>query len=110
MPNHSLLADEHIPRTVVQRLDSYGIEVLHVEDIGMKGASDPELINYALENNYSILTRDDDFRKLGEENQVGVILQTKRQSKKQTASDVIKLLNSVSVEELESEVFYIPWS
>ena len=109
MPNHSLLADEHIPKTVVQRLDSYGIEVLHVEDIGMKGASDPELIKYALENNYSILTRDDDFRKLGEENQVGVILQTKRQSKKQTASDVIKLLNSVSVEELESEVFYIPW-
>ncbi len=110
MPNHSLLADEHIPKTVVQRLDSYGIEVLHVEDIGMKGASDPELIKYALENDYSILTRDDDFRKLGEENQVGVILQTKRQSKKQTASDVIKLLNSVSVEELESEVFYIPWS
>ena len=110
MPNHSLLADEHIPKTVVQRLESYGIEVLHVEDLGMKGASDPELIKYALENDYSILTRDDDFRKLGEDNQVGVILQTKRQSKKQTTSDVIKLLNSVSVKELESEVFYIPWS
>ncbi len=69
MPNHSLLADEHIPKTVVQRLESYGIEVLHVEDIGMKGAGDSELIRYALENDYSILTIDDDFRKLGEENQ-----------------------------------------
>ena len=109
MPDHKLLADEHISKTVVKRLDAYGIDVVHIEDLDMKGAGDMKLIEYAQENNRSIFTRDDDFRKLSEENQVGVILQTKRQSKKQTASDVIKVLNSISVERMKNEIIYIPW-
>lgn len=75
----------------------------------MKGASDRELIKYAKENNRVILTRDDDFRELGEQKQAGIILQTKRQTKEQTSSDVIKVLNSISSSQLKNEIVYIPW-
>ncbi|MFO7793907.1 MAG: DUF5615 family PIN-like protein [Candidatus Nanohaloarchaea archaeon] len=109
MPDHKLLADEHISKTVVKRLEAYGIDVVHIQDLDMKGVGDMKLVEYAQEHDRSILTRDDDFRKLSEENQVGVILQTKRQSKKRTASDVIKVLNSISVDQLKNEIVYIPW-
>lgn len=109
MPEHRILTDEHISKTVVKRLNSYGIDVISVNQAGLKGSNDSQLSKYAKENKRSILTRDDDFRKLAEENKVGVILQTKRQTKKQTASDVIKVLNRIPPEQLQEEVVYIPW-
>jgi len=40
MPKHRILADEHISKTVVKRLDSYGIDIIHVDQLEMKDASD----------------------------------------------------------------------
>lgn len=56
-----LLADENIPRRLVRLLAKHGIDVVRVQDLGLRGASDQELIEMANRLGRAVLTRDSDF-------------------------------------------------
>ncbi len=56
-----LLADENIPRKISIILRELGIDIIRLQDLGIRGISDRELINIANQHNKTILTRDSDF-------------------------------------------------
>jgi len=60
---HSLkfLLDADMPRSSAEVIRSTGYDVEDVRDIGMGAAKDREIIEYALENERTIVTRDTDF-------------------------------------------------
>jgi hypothetical protein len=59
-----IFTDGHIPRAVVDQLRLRGIDVLRCEDVGLKAASDRELLEYATERGYVLLSMDDDVTRL----------------------------------------------
>ena len=59
--NIKILLDADMPRSSVKVIRSSGFEVEDVRDIGMRSAKDKEIIEYALNNNRVIVTRDTDF-------------------------------------------------
>lgn len=60
-----LYADEQFPRPVVEHLRSLGHDVLTVQEAGNSGASDPEVVVFAIANDRAILTQNRrDFVKL----------------------------------------------
>jgi predicted nuclease of predicted toxin-antitoxin system len=86
MPEHRVIADEHIAKSVVRRLESYGIEASHIDEADLKGKSDHEIIGFAEEENYLILTRDDDFKQIAvDRSSIGILYLTRRLRKKKTA-------------------------
>ncbi len=56
-----LLADENIPKKLVTFLKQYGVDVARLQDLGIRGISDRELVNIANKLEKTILTRDADF-------------------------------------------------
>ncbi len=61
MPKLKFLLDADMPRSSAEVMRSMGLEVEDVRDIGMRGATDKEIIEYALKKNRMIITRDTDF-------------------------------------------------
>ncbi len=58
-----LLADENIPRKLAALLRRQGVDVVRLQDLGIRGVSDRELIDIANKLERTILTRDSDFTK-----------------------------------------------
>jgi len=56
-----LLADENIPRRLATFLKQYSVDVVRLQDLGIRGISDKELVDTANELERTILTRDSDF-------------------------------------------------
>jgi len=56
-----LLADENIPKKLVTLLKRLGIDILRLQDLGIRGISDKELVNMANDLKRTVLTRDSDF-------------------------------------------------
>ncbi len=56
--------DEHIDKAIVTQLRRRGVDVLRCEDCGMKSAADSELLEYATQNGYVLLSMDDDVTRL----------------------------------------------
>ncbi len=61
MPKLRFLLDADMPRSSAEVMRSIGLEVADVRDIGMRGAKDKEIIEYALKNSRIIVTKDTDF-------------------------------------------------
>ncbi len=59
--------DEHVAKAVVTGLRLRGIDVLSVEEAGLRGASDDEHLTFALAHQRTIFTQDSDFLKLATE-------------------------------------------
>ena len=59
-----VLLDMNIPRKYSALLANKGIETIRWSDVGSPRATDKEIMAYALENNYVILTYDLDFSTL----------------------------------------------
>ena len=55
------LVDENLPVSLVQFLRSRGFEAHRVGDVGLRGARDEEIADFAFRNNYVIMTLDKDF-------------------------------------------------
>lgn len=56
--------DTHIDKQVAIQLIQDGIIVVRCQDIGLADASDEEHLEYAIQNQFTIITKDDDFYKL----------------------------------------------
>lgn len=55
------LADEHVMATIVEALRRRGMDVETVQDLGRRGADDPDLLIEALAQERILLTNDTDF-------------------------------------------------
>lgn len=55
------LVDENLPISLVDFLASKGFEAHRVSDIGLRGAKDEEIAEFAFRNHYVIITLDKDF-------------------------------------------------
>lgn len=64
MPILKFFTDEHISKALIEQLRRRGVDVLRCEDVGMKAAHDSELLAYAAEHGYTLLSMDDDVTKL----------------------------------------------
>ena len=64
MSELKLFTDEHISKAIVEQLRRHVIDVLRCEDVGMKAADDSQLLEYATENGYALLSMDDDVTRL----------------------------------------------
>jgi len=58
---NEVLLDADVPRSSAQVLRKLGHEALNVRDIGLGDATDEEIIKYAKENNFILVTRDIEF-------------------------------------------------
>jgi len=56
-----LLVDENIPKKLAILLKKLNVDITRLQDLGLRGISDKELINTANELRRTILTRDSDF-------------------------------------------------
>jgi len=56
-----VLVDEDLPRSTAALLQSLGINASDVRDVGLKGASDAQVFEYAQKEERIIITRDVEF-------------------------------------------------
>jgi len=61
MPDLKFLLDADMPISSAKVIRSFGYDVEDVRDIGMRAATDQEIIHYALQNKRIIVTKDTDF-------------------------------------------------
>lgn len=59
-----LLLDQGLPRSTVSQLSKTGIEAVHVGELGMAAASDAEILAFAKQHSYAVVTLDADFHTL----------------------------------------------
>jgi hypothetical protein len=64
MSELKFLTDEHVAKAIVDQLRKRNIDVIRCEEAGMKNASDSELLEYATEHGYVLLSMDDDVTRL----------------------------------------------
>lgn len=55
-PAVTLLLDEHIWEGLAQALQAHGYDVVHVTKTPIKGASDPEVLQFAAQTGRTVLT------------------------------------------------------
>ena len=55
------LIDAQLPPGLTQWLADRGYEAHHVEEVGLRNATDSEIWDGALANNFIIITKDEDF-------------------------------------------------
>ena len=59
-----ILVDANLSEKVARQLAALGVEALHVDDLGMRTASDEEILDRAARDQMVIVTLDDDFPQL----------------------------------------------
>ncbi len=61
------LFDQHVSGPALRRLREYGVDVLHVGEVGLSGADDPAIFHWAIREGRVIVTRNScDFAPLVE--------------------------------------------
>jgi len=55
------LLDAHLPPVLARVMTREGYEVVHVFDLDMNAATDPEIWEYAGQNGYVVISKDEDF-------------------------------------------------
>jgi len=93
------LVDEDLPRSTDSLLQEHGHEVRDVRDIGLRGASDAEIITYAHTHGLCLLSSDmgfADIRNYPPEKYSGVVVL--RLPAKATSSTILTLLESLLVQ------------
>jgi predicted nuclease of predicted toxin-antitoxin system len=53
-----LLVDEDLPRSLGPALRTAGLEAADVRDVGLRGCSDHEVVNYAVAHRMAVVTGD----------------------------------------------------
>lgn len=56
-----LLADENIPKKIVTRLRKLGVDAVRLQELGLRGISDWQVVEVANKLKRTIITRDSDF-------------------------------------------------
>ena len=54
------LADEHIPRALLEQLELHlpGVDIVHASDVGLTHTPDPDILQWAADNGRIVVSRD----------------------------------------------------
>jgi predicted nuclease of predicted toxin-antitoxin system len=55
------LVDNQLPPALARFICTLGIEAMHVVDVGLRDGTDAEIWGYASENDFVLISKDDDF-------------------------------------------------
>jgi predicted nuclease of predicted toxin-antitoxin system len=88
-----LLVDESVTRTVREWLRKQGFDMVNVCDIGLKGARDQEIANYAEKNLMTILTLDTDFAQIYHNSPKGTLGVIVIRANPSTPAVILEILN-----------------
>ncbi len=55
------LVDAQLPPGLARRLIEYGYDTLHINDTDLREAADQDIWNFAVQNDYVVITKDVDF-------------------------------------------------
>lgn len=58
------LADENLNLSFTRKCSQLGIDIVHTSEIGLNGASDNSVLEYAMNNQRVVLTCDSDFARI----------------------------------------------
>jgi predicted nuclease of predicted toxin-antitoxin system len=107
----TLLIDENVPRSVVEWLKKKGMKVKGVFDVGLKGARDEKVAEYAVKHNMVILTLDADFAYIYHNVFRGSLTVIVVRVKPPTPDNIIEVLNTtlkkMSLEEFQKKLVII---
>ena len=103
------VTDEHVPRAVADGLRKRGVEVITIEEAGLLGADDEEVLSFARTEGRVIVTQDQDFLQIaaGGADHPGVAYAPQGRS----IGEMVRLLDLLvqvgTAEEIEGKVEYI---
>jgi predicted nuclease of predicted toxin-antitoxin system len=113
----NLLFDEHIDRDVLTGLQRKSVKatIVMAVDVGLQGKTDPELLAWAAQHNYLVLTKDkstiDTFAYQRMQDGLampGVILITRELSTGQIIESLFMVVECCTADEFKNRVFTIP--
>lgn len=111
-----LLLDEMYPRVIAERLGGRGHDVISVHDAPGRGASDPEVLEYARSEGRALVTENiRDYRPLAErlistgESHAGLVFTTDRRWPRNDAGALINALERLLVERPDQPVAIEIW-
>lgn len=107
MHDIKILADEHLLKTVVKRLESFGIDIKTIGEYDKKGSLDSEVMELACKERRVILRMDIDF--VRKDCKFGVLYFSKRLPNKIMAAKIAKAVNSLDPEDIRGETIFLPW-
>ena len=106
----SLLCDEHVRFDVINGLRLQGIDVVSVQDLGLRGRPDPEVLSAAQQVGRIVYTSDTDFVRLSDSGvpHLGILFQPMRKYSPSGAINVVSLACQVlSPEEMANRVEFL---
>jgi len=102
------LTDEHIYIDIVDNLRSIGIDIKSVQDCGLTGKSDEEILQAAIRENRVLVTRDADFFKIAKKTRhAGIIFLTKSMKIGELIRELQKIHLLYSSEEMMNGIVYL---
>ena len=106
----SLLCDEHVRFDVIDGLRVQGINALSVQDLGLRGRPDPEILEAARQLGRIVYTSDTDFVRLSDSGvpHLGVFFHRSRKYSPGGAINAVSLACQVlSPEEMRNRVEFL---
>ena len=104
-----VLVDENLPRRLAAFLKANGFETKDVRDVGLKGASDRNILAWAAQHEFLILTGDVGFASVKRfpPNHFGIMVLRgcKDLTLERTMEVVLQCLRAISKEELQGKIF-----
>ena len=67
MSKMKFFTDEHLSKRIIDEIRKHDITIVRCEDVGLKEAADEELLTYAADNAYTLISMDDDVTRLHDE-------------------------------------------
>lgn len=100
----AFVADEDVPRPVVEKLRDKGSQVFYVEE-EMKGSTDEEVVEKSCELNLPVLSFDNDFFRFGDHQ--GILHITQRTNYNLVCNAIKEALENIEAQALENSVISI---
>ena len=102
-----LLCDEHVPPAVANALRGEGIDAASLSEELGSGTRDTDLLDYAAEREYTILTNDTDF--VGETGHAGILYYGDQQvSTRELVGAIRNVDDLLPDEELVDRTLFVP--
>lgn len=106
----SLLCDEHVRFDVIHGLRTQGIDAVSVQDLGLRGRPDPEILEAARRSGRIVYTSDTDFVRLSDSgaSHLGVFFHRSRKYSPREAINAVSLACQVlSPDEMRNRVEFL---
>ncbi len=105
--------DEDVDILIAELISSQKFQAISTNEVGRKGKSDPQQLEYAVSRNYTIVTHNRiDFEQLaqvyffGNQTHYGIVIAVQR-SPHEIAERLLKILNDYTADEMTNQIIYI---